>query len=464
MENDEKAVLIDALISNPYVGITIFDKNGSIIFRNKINEDISGIKNSDLIKKHCSIMPYYKELKQVLKEGIPKLGLPYKAANGCQALIHRIPLQVNNEITGAISITIFNDAAELNALISKYDLLKNQIAPYSSELSILRSAKYTFKNIIGNNNKILLSKKLAENYAQGKSSVLITGETGTGKELFAHAIHLASPRRNNPFIRVNCGAIPPDLLESELFGYESGAFTGAGKSPRIGKFELAHHGTIFLDEISSLSLAMQPKLLSVLQNREIERIGGNKIINLDFRIISATNKSLTHMVKEGLFRSDLYYRLNVFNLDIPPLRERIDDIKILAKSFLKGLNDEYGFNIECLNTSMLKIFSQWSWPGNVRELQNILERSVQVSDKQNIKITDLPDYLTKGITLDEIESVGNNKINILKESKNGIEKKIIETKLTSNNWNKSATARKLGISRSLLYALIKKYDLKKQPS
>ncbi|MBL0702080.1 MAG: sigma 54-interacting transcriptional regulator, partial [Desulfosarcina sp.] len=302
---------------------------------------------------------------------------------------------------------------------------------------------------------------LAENYAQGKSSVLITGETGTGKELFAHAIHLASPRKDHPFIRVNCGAIPPDLLESELFGYEAGAFTGAGKGPRIGKFELAHHGTIFLDEISALSLAMQPKLLSVLQNREIERIGGNKIINLDFRIISATNKSLTQMVKEGLFRSDLYYRLNVFNLDIPPLRERVDDIKILTKYFIEGLNDEYGFNIRRLNLSMLKIFSEWSWPGNVRELQNVLERSVQVSDKKEIKITDLPDYLTNGLALDEIESAGNNRVNVLKESKDGIEKKIIERALISNNWNKSGTARQLGISRSLLYALIKKYDLKK---
>ena len=461
MENNEKAVLMDALTSNPYVGITIFDKNGSIIFRNMINEDISGMKNSDVIKKHCSIMPYYKELKQVLKKGIPKIGLPYKAANGCQALIHRIPLQVNNETIGAISITTFNDVREVKALISKYDLLKNRLTSYNLEFGKLRSAKYTFENIIGNNNTILMSKKLAENYAQGRSSVLITGETGTGKELFAHAIHLSSPRKNHPFIRVNCGAIPPGLLESELFGYEAGAFTGAGKDPRIGKFELAHHGTIFLDEISSLSLAMQPKLLSVLQNHEIERIGGNKIINLDFRIISATNKSLTQMAKEGLFRSDLYYRLNVFNLDIPPLRERIDDIKILAKYFLEGLNDEYGFNIERLNPSMLKVLSQWSWPGNVRELQNILERSVQVSNKTELKIADLPDYLTNGPALDEIESAGNNKINILKKSKDGIEKKIIERSLTSNNWNKSGTARQLGISRSLLYALIKKYDLKK---
>jgi len=461
MENDEKAVIMDALISNPYLGITIFDKNGSIICRNRINEDISGMKNSDVIKKHSSIMPYYKELKQVLKKGIPNIGLPYKTANGCQAMIHRIPLKINNEITGAISITVFNDVRELEALISKYDLLKNRLTLYNPELSKLRSAKYTFKNIIGNNNKILMSKKLAENYAQGKSSVLITGETGTGKELFAHAIHLASPRKDHPFIRVNCGAIPPDLLESELFGYESGAFTGAGKGPRIGKFELAHHGTIFLDEISALSLAMQPKLLSVLQNREIERIGGNKIINLDFRIISATNKSLTQMVKEGLFRSDLYYRLNVFNLDITPLRERIDDIKILTKYFLEGLYDEYGFNLRRLNLSVLKILSQWSWPGNVRELQNVLERSVQVSDKKEIKIADLPDYLTSGLALDEIESAGNNKVNVLKKSKDGIEKKIIERALISNNWNKSGTARQIGISRSLLYALIKKYDLKK---
>jgi transcriptional regulator with PAS, ATPase and Fis domain len=461
MENNEKAAIMDALISNPYLGITIFDKNGSIVCRNRINEDISGIKTSDVIKKHSSRIPYYKELKQVLKKGIPNIGLPYKTANGCQAMIHRIPLKTNNEITGAISITVFKDVRELESLISKYDLFRNQLPPCNPELSKLRSAKYTFQNIIGNNNKILMSKKLAENYAQGKSSVLITGETGTGKELFAHAIHMASSRKDYPFIRVNCGAIPPDLLESELFGYEAGAFTGAGKGPRIGKFELAHRGTIFLDEISSLSLAMQPKLLSVLQNSEIERIGGNKIINLDFRIISATNKSLTQMVKEGLFRSDLYYRLNVFNLDITPLRERGDDIIVLTKYFLGRLSDEYGFDIRRLNSSVLKILSQWSWPGNVRELQNVLERSVQVSDKKEIKVADLPDYLKNGMALNEIESADNNKVNILKKSKDGIEKKIIEKALVSNNWNKSRTARQIGISRSLLYALIKKYDLKK---
>jgi transcriptional regulator with PAS, ATPase and Fis domain len=167
------------------------------------------------------------------------------------------------------------------------------------------------------------------------------------------------------------------------------------------------------------------------------------------------------MVKEGLFRSDLYYRLNVFNLDITPLRERIDDIIILTKYFLEGLSDEYGFDIRRLNSSVLKILSQWSWPGNVRELQNVLERSVQVSDKKEIKIVDLPDYLTSGLALDEIESAGNNKVNVLKESKDGVEKKIIERALISNNWNKSGTARQIGISRSLLYSLIKNYDLKK---
>ena len=460
MENDQKAVLMDALGSNPYVGITIVDKDGSVIFRNMFNEDISRIKNDDILKKDCSTMPHYEELKQVLKKGIPEIGVPYKTANGCQALIHRIPLTLNNTIIGAISITTFSDVREVKTLISKYDLLKNRLTSYNLEFGKLRSAKYTFKNIIGNNNKISMSKKLAENYAHGKSSVLITGETGTGKELFAHAIHLASPRKKYPFIRVNCGSIPPDLLESELFGYEPGAFTGAGKDSRIGKFELAHHGTIFLDEISSLNLAMQPKLLAVLQNHEIERIGGNKVINLDFRIISATNKSLSQMVKEGLFRSDLYYRLNVFNLDIPPLRERLDDIPILAKFFLESLNKEYNFNIGQLSPSVLNILSKSNWPGNVRELQNVLERAVQVSNKTELKIADLPDYLTNGLTLGEIESAGDNKINILKESKDGIEKRITETALTSNNWNKSGTARQLGISRSLLYALIKKYDLK----
>ena len=462
MNDKEKAQLFDALAENPWIGITIINKDGTTIFRSKINEELTGIKNSAILGKHYSAMPHYEELLRVLEKGVPSLGIPFKTVDGAHALIHRIPLKKeNNEIIGALSIMILKDIKEMKILIEKYHLAKNRLKHYDQELRRLRSAQYTFEHIIGNNNRVITNKKLAKNYAKGNAPVLITGETGTGKELFAHAIHLASKKNSGPFIRLNCGAIPEELLESELFGYEEGAFTGAKKGVKIGKFELANHGTIFLDEISSLHIGMQPKLLTVLQNQEIERIGGNKVIKLDFRVVSATNKNLKDMMDNGSFRSDLFYRLNVLNLDLLPLRKRKDDIPLLANHFLKSLNDEYGLKIVDIDQNVFNIFSDWAWPGNIRELRNILERAVQVSDKKCIKAADLPDYMT--VSVSTTNNQNKNNLNVIKTSKDNAEKKLLESAMVSNNRNKSRAARQLGISRSHLYALLKKYHMH-QPS
>jgi transcriptional regulator with PAS, ATPase and Fis domain len=337
MRDAEKVLLMDALANNPHIGITIINKDGIVVCRNQVNEDITGLKNTNLIGKHFSQVFHCKELLNVMETGIPKFGQSLKTVDGSQAVIHRIPLMVDNEMIGAASITTFKDARDMETLLAKYDFVKSKLKHYGGELRKLRAAKYSLENIIGKSDKIITNKKLAETYAQGNSPVLITGETGTGKELFAHAIHLASPRRNGPFIRVNCGAIPAELLESELFGYEEGAFTGAKRGTKVGKVELANHGTIFLDEISLLTMPMQPKLLTVLQNHEIERVGGNRIMKIDFRVISATNQDLRQMVEGGTFRNDLYYRLGVLNLDISPLRKRKSDIKILIQYFIEFL-------------------------------------------------------------------------------------------------------------------------------
>ena len=462
MKDAEKALLIDALANNPHIGITIINKDGIVVSRNKVNEDVTGIKNTDLIGKHFSQVFHCKELLEVLEKGIPKFGQPLKTVNGTQAVIHRIPLRINNEIIGAASVTTFKDARDMENLLAKYDFVKNKLKHYDRELRKLRAAKYSLENIIGESDKIVTNKKLAETYAQGNSPVLITGETGTGKELFAHAIHLASPRRNGPFIRVNCGAIPSELLESELFGYEEGAFTGARRGTKVGKFELANHGTIFLDEISLLTMPMQPKLLTVLQNHEIERIGGNRVMKIDFRVISATNQDLRQMVEEGTFRNDLYYRLGVLNLDISPLREKKCDIKILVKHFIEFFNSEYGFNISEIDPDVMDILSKWAWPGNVRELRNIVERAVQVSDKKCIRANNLPDYMVSNWESTSLQYPTGHNTTTLKNSKNGVEKKLLESALVSSNWNKTRAAKRLGISRALLYNLIKKYDLRGQ--
>ena len=462
MKDAEKALLMDALVNNPHLGITIINKDSIVVCRNKVNEDITGIKNTDLIGKHFSQVSHHKELLDVLEKGIPEFGQSLKTADGSQAVIHRIPLRVNNEIIGAASVTTFKDARDMEILLAKYDFVKSKLKHYDCELRKLRAAKYSLENIIGESDKIVTNKKLAETYAQGNSPVLITGETGTGKELFAHAIHLASPRRNGPFIRVNCGAIPAELIESELFGYEEGAFTGAKRGTKTGKVELANHGTIFLDEISLLTMPMQPKLLTVLQNHEIERIGGNRIMKIDFRVISATNRDLRQMVEEGTFRNDLYYRLGVLNLDISPLKERKGDIQILVQYFIEFFNSEYGFNISEVNPNVMDILSKWAWPGNVRELRNAVERAVQVSDKRCIRADDLPDYMVANWESTSLQYPTWHRTNTLKNSKNGVEKKLLESALISNNWNKSRASKQLGISRALLYNLIKKYDLRGQ--
>jgi len=459
MTTDEKASVMDALDCNPYIGMTVINKDGICLFRTKKNEELSGIKNSDIMGKHYSVgVPHHNELLEVLETGVPRFGLPFRTINGDMTFIHRIPLKIDDEIIGALSVTIFRDAKEMKSILEKYNSTKNRLAYYERELRKLRTAKYTFENIIGMSNKITASKKLAENYAYGNSAVLITGETGTGKELFAHAIHLASPRKDGPFIRVNCGAIPADLLESELFGYEEGAFTGTRKATKIGKFELANHGTIFLDELSLLRLSMQPKLLSVLQNHEIERIGGNRIVRLDFRVISATNRNLEKMVEEGTFRSDLYYRLGILGLNLPSLRERKDDICLLARHFLESFNREYDFNIDGMDPQIPDILSDWNWPGNIRELRNVLERAVQVSDKKRVRVDDLPGYLTANWKFSALQCSAKQHPNILRKSKDEVEKKLLESALVSNSWNKSRTAKQLGVSRALLYALIKKHD------
>ena len=460
MDIEKKDLFITALADNPHIGICIVDRNGIAILRGRINEEMTGIKNSEVIGKHYSVMPHCGELLGVLRDGVPQLNHPFKAVNGRHAIVHRIPLKTGDEIIGAISIISMKDVQEIQDLLDKYDMLRSRLKYYDKELRQLRTAKYTFDNIIGISDIAVANKKMADNYAIGNSPVLITGETGTGKELYAHAIHLASKRKAGPFIRINCAAIPADLLESELFGYEEGAFTGAQKGTRKGKFELAAHGTIFLDEISSLDMVMQPKLLTVLQNKEIERIGGTQVIRLDFRVISASNKDLKEMIKAGSFRSDLYYRLSVLNLTLGPLRDKKEDIEPLAKHFLEALNQEYGFYVSEIDPEVLTVFSNWDWPGNIRELRNVMERAIQMSDKRCIRVNDLPDYLVDAVKLKPMHEHSDSRVNIVKISKDGVERKMIESMLNSNKWNKSKTAKKLGISRSLLYSLIQKYDLR----
>ncbi|MBT0653680.1 sigma-54-dependent transcriptional regulator [Geomobilimonas luticola] len=301
--------------------------------------------------------------------------------------------------------------------------------------------------------------------APSDASVLITGENGTGKELVARAIHYHSPRRDNPFMEINCAAIPEELIESELFGHERGAFTGA-VAQKKGKFELADGGTIFLDEIGDMSVKTQAKVLRVLQERKFERVGGTRTLEVDVRIVAATNKVLEDEIRAGNFREDLFYRLNVVSLKVPPLRERSDDIPALIVHFLQMFSRREGRQLKMMVPEAVALMKQYDWPGNVRELKNIIERLVIMTAGQTISLSHLPDYIAGG---DESRGIGGGRLggvlelNSLREAREEFEKEFIIQKLEEHDWNISKTAESIELERSNLHRKIKSYgiDLKK---
>jgi transcriptional regulator with PAS, ATPase and Fis domain len=316
-------------------------------------------------------------------------------------------------------------------------------------------AQYTCENIITQNEKILKLKDIVKKAAKLNSTILIQGESGTGKEYFAHAIHNESYRKDEPFIRINCAAIPHELLESELFGHESGAFTGAKKEGKIGKFELANGGTILLDEISSMPCSMQAKLLRVLEEREFDRIGGNTRIKIDIRVIACTNEDLMTAVKEGRFRQDLFYRLNVIEIYIPPLRERLDDIPILSEDILNQLVQKMGFPYKTVSDKAIMLLKKYNWPGNVRELRNVLERAANISSGNYINPEHLPDYINNSFYINNDIS----KICILRNIVAEAEIKAIMEALRLSNGSRTDAARQLGIHRTALYKKLDSYGI-----
>jgi DNA-binding NtrC family response regulator len=306
--------------------------------------------------------------------------------------------------------------------------------------------RYSFGNIIGKNARMQEIYELIQDIAKTDSTVLIQGESGTGKELIARAIHFNSHRKDKPFIVANCSAYSQNLLESELFGHEKGAFTGAIRR-RIGRFELANGGTIFLDEIGEISPPTQILLLRVLQDHRFERVGGEETIEVDVRVIAATNKNLIDEMKKGTFREDLYYRLNVIPIFVPPLRERKDDIPLLTYHFLQKFSQERQKDIKNISPEVMDILINHSWPGNIRELENVIEYAVIIAKQDEILPKDLPKYLHKKILTEEDFSLQD------------FEKSLILRALEETNWNKYQAAKKLKINRSTLYGKMRRYGL-----
>jgi len=332
----------------------------------------------------------------------------------------------------------------------------SELKYYKEEVKRLSSAKYSLASIVGKSDAIVEAKEQVRMVAATSMPVSITGETGTGKELFAHAVHQESSRREYPLIRVNCASIPENLLESELFGYEEGAFTGARKSGKPGKFELAHKGTLFLDEISELSWVAQAGLLRVLQEKELERVGGIDTIAVDVRIISATNLPLRELVSQGKFRKDLFFRLDVFPIHIPPLRERMEDLEPLTEFFINQFNQETGGHIKGISKEAMARLHQYHWPGNVRELNTVIERACIDTGAGIISIDNLLRFAGSKVSADNrLKYQGFD----LAKARDEAEKLTIIRAIKACRGNKTQAAQLLGLSRSALYYKIKQLQI-----
>nr|MBA5588165.1 sigma 54-interacting transcriptional regulator [Anaerobacillus isosaccharinicus]QOY38382.1 sigma 54-interacting transcriptional regulator [Anaerobacillus isosaccharinicus] len=437
-----------------YHGIVIVDKEGFITMMNQPYCSLLGLNMDDVIGKHVTEVLPNSKMHIVVKTGQSHYG-DFMTLNGRDIIVMRHPIRKNGEIVGAIGKVMFTDVEDLKTLTQRLNIVETKYNYYKKELKRIRGAKYSFDQIVGDNEKMVEAKSLAKRVANSRSTVLIGGESGTGKELFVHAIHEASNRSDGPLVRINCGAIPANILESELFGYEEGAFTGAKKGGRLGKIEQAEGGTLFLDEIGDMPLHMQVKLLRVLQEKEVERLGGNEVNQVNIRVIAATNRSLDEMVKKGEFREDLFYRLNVFHIHIPPLRDRGQDVMNTAHFLLGKLCDELGITIKGFDRQVEQLFTNYHWPGNVREMENVIERAIHLAgpgsyiclQHLSIHLQNLTEELNdfSGFSLEkEIEMA---------------EIKAIKRALKTTKGHKIKAAEVLGIHRASLYRKLEKYNL-----
>jgi len=447
---------LHTLLSSLDEAISIINTEGKMVFWNEAAEKTYHIKKEEIIGKNIRDFFEQKDIMhlRVLQSRQAVRDMYHMPRPDKHVLISTTPIyNEENELIGSMSVE--QDITSTIKLNEKLTSTSKELHQLKQQINQNHSDD-PFSIIIGKNTLIQQIIHDAKKVAKTDATILINGESGVGKELFAQAIHEESLRHDKPFIAINCGAIPNALFESELFGYEAGAYTGASKGGKPGKLELADGGTLFLDEVGELPLDMQVKLLRALQEKEFYRIGGQTPKKANVRIIAATNRILENMVSGGTFRSDLFYRLNVFSISIPPLRERIDDIPYLIYHFLQELTFKYGKPIPAVHQETLNLLSAYHWPGNIRELRNLVERVVVLNEHSEITETDIASLLPQA---QEFTKPIESTVLTLTVEKERLERDRILQTLKNTYGNKSITAKELGMSRATLYKKMKKYGI-----
>ncbi|MTI82423.1 MAG: PAS domain-containing protein [Firmicutes bacterium] len=440
---------LSTILNSVQEAIEVVNEKGVIKYVNPAFTNITGIEPTERIGNNIYDVSPEGALAKVLENGEHIFGhRTTVGGSNAEVISNASPIIVDGETRGAV--VVFNHFTDIMKLMDKLQQSTTIIENLSDKFGEVTTSKYTFKDILGNNQDLKRCMQIGERAAKSTSTVLLTGESGTGKELFAHAVHHVSGRRDKPFIKVNCAAIPENLLESEFFGYVKGAFTGAIKS-RIGKFELAHGGTIFLDEIGDMNLILQGKLLRVLQEMEFERVGGNETIKVDVRVIAATNRDLHGLIRQGKFREDLYYRLNVVEIPIPALRYRKEDLPLLTNNLIIKLNRKLGKKVKGLSQHGEEVLFSYDWPGNIRELENVVERVMVTVDDEILtkshflqyvsQLREAPEKDIELIPIDQMEQI------LIKKAM---------AKFGGTVEGKRRAARALNISLATLYNKLKK--------
>ncbi|MEX1057533.1 MAG: sigma 54-interacting transcriptional regulator, partial [Natronospirillum sp.] len=436
--------------------IVIVDDEARILFMNRPYAQFIGVNREEVVGQRVTDVIENTRMHLAVETG-KRERTALQEIQGNHMIANRYPIIEGGKIIGAVGTVLFHDTHEwrqinsqIKALLAERDFYHQETTGGGSKTT---GAHFRLNDIIGRSPAIHALNDKVTKVASGDVSVLIRGESGTGKELYAHAIHQLSERADHPFIKVNCAAIPENLLEAELFGYADGAFTGARKGGKPGKFQLADGGTLFLDEIGDMPLSMQVKLLRVLQDREVEAVGATRLVPVNIRLVSATHQPLEELITAGKFREDLYYRVNVVPLNLPPLRERPEDIPALTEHFLARLARRTGRRTPKLTSQALTSLLEHTWPGNIRELENVLEATFYTVQGRKISLSALPDHIA-GARARDVVTGGT-----LKERMESTERLILREALKTCNDNRLRTARYLGISKSTLYEKLARFGL-----